>query len=263
MWKSRTILLPSLFRCRAWGGEDVYALGQGRIAADAPALVLGPGTGLGVAAVRQIQGRTQVIDSEAGHIEWSATNAQEWSIYQHFRRSYPRVSVERLLSGSGLEGIAEAIALHQDPSAAGREASTISQLATEGDCTLAREALEQFCAVLGSFAGDMALAFNAFGGVFIGGGIAPRIATFMQDSPFRQRFESKGRFRESNQSIATKIIMHPQPGLLGMAVCLAEGLGRLATENSHEYIERVTHHGPSYNHTKHTIRQPSHPGSGA
>jgi glucokinase len=121
-----------------------------------------------------------------------------------------------MISGDGLENIYQAIVVLDGLTLAPRSAADITKCALSGDCQIAREALAKFCAFLGSFAGNVALTFGARGGVYIAGGISPRIVDFMARSEFRNRFEAKGRLRPYLKTIPSYVIVHPAAAFLGL-----------------------------------------------
>ena len=126
------------------------------------------------------------------------------------------MSIERAISGPGLENLYRTITALDGVSVPARNPIEITDAALKEDCATSLMALETFCAMLGSVAGNFALTFRACGGVYIAGGILPRIAKFLAQSEFRARFEAKGRFRSYLEGISTNIIMHPNatfPGL--------------------------------------------------
>jgi len=134
----------------------------------------------------------------------------------HLRKRFGHVSAERAISGSGLENIYQAIAALEGFDIPLRNAAEITKKALSGECQLARRSLQAFCAFLGSFAGNVALTFGARGGVYIAGGISPRILDFLVQSDFRQRFEAKGRLRGYLAAIPTYVITHPAAALIGL-----------------------------------------------
>ena len=156
--------------------------------------VVGAGTGFGVGAVARGIGGSAVIATEGGHISFAPVDEIEVDILRILTQRFGRVSIERLLSGPGLANLRAALAqiegVRLDPIAS----EDIVRAADDGDALSAR-ALDRFCAIYGSVAGDIALVYGARGGVFLGGGIAPAIATRLQASAFRERFEAKGRFQ--------------------------------------------------------------------
>ena len=209
------------FEALAWSlpvleTSDLFTIGNGGADRTGSMAVLGPGTGLGVACHALNPAGEIVIASEGGHATLPATCRREDAIIEHLRNRFGHVSVERVLSGDGLVNLYEAIAAIDHLSAVPRSAASITSGAIEGECPKCREALDLFCAMLGSVAGDIALTFAAKGGVFIAGGIAPRIIDYLRDSQFRARFESKGRYKSYLANIATSVIILPDPAFLGL-----------------------------------------------
>jgi glucokinase len=195
---------------------DLYPLGGGAAVSGAPMAVLGPGTGLGVACCVPGSQRWVVIPSEGGHATMAATSRREDAIIDHLRRQFGHVSAERVVSGSGLENLYRAVIAIDGIEAPTRNAAEITNAALEGHCPVARAALDLFCAMLGTIAGNVALTFGARGGVFIAGGIAPRLTQFMARSEFRPRFEHKGRFQAYLAAIPSSIIVHPAATFMGL-----------------------------------------------
>jgi glucokinase len=178
--------------------------------------VLGPGTGLGLACFVPASPIPVVIASEGGHATMAATSPREDAIIDHLRQEFGHVSAERVVSGMGIEHLYHAVVALDEVDAPQRSASEITKAALDGDCPIARAALELFCAMLGTIAGNAALMFGARGGVYIAGGIAPRLTDFLARSEFRARFESKGRLRTYLASIPTSVIVHPAATFLGL-----------------------------------------------
>jgi glucokinase len=201
---------------------DLHSIGRGRAMVGAPMAVLGPGSGLGVAGLAVATGEPVVIASEGGHATMAPTTAREEALIAHLRAQFGHVSAERLISGPGLENIYRASAALDGVQVPPRNAAEITQAALSNACPIARAALDAFCAFLGTFAGNVALIFGARGGVFIAGGIAPRIVDFMTRSQFRERFEAKGRFRSYLEAIPTSIIVHPAATFVGLASLAGE-----------------------------------------
>jgi glucokinase len=195
---------------------DLARIGEGRSEAGAPMAVLGPGTGLGVACLVDRSERRVVVASEGGHATLAPICAQEDRIVNHLRKRFGHVSAERVISGSGLENIYRAIAAVEGVEIPVRNAAEITKNALSGECQLARRSLHAFCAFLGSFAGNVALTFDARGGVYIAGGISPRILDFLIRSEFRKRFEAKGRFQSYLEAIPSYVITHPAAALIGL-----------------------------------------------
>jgi glucokinase len=134
----------------------------------------------------------------------------------YLRKRFGHVSAERVISGSGLENIYQAIAALEGLEIPRRNAAQITKNALSGECQLCRRSLHAFCAFLGSFAGNVALTLGARGGVYIAGGISPRILDFLLRSEFRKRFEAKGRFQGYLEAISSYVITHPAAALVGL-----------------------------------------------
>jgi glucokinase len=182
--------------------------------------ILGPGTGLGVAQVLKVGDRTDVIETEGGHVDFAPLDSLEDGILVHLRRSFRRVSVERLVSGSGLVNIYNALAAIEGRAVTPPEDTAFWATALGGSDALAAAALDRFCLSLGAVAGDLALAHGAKG-VVIAGGIGSRLIDHLPRSGFSDRFIAKGRFERRMENIPVKLITHPQPGLFGAAAAFA------------------------------------------
>jgi glucokinase len=173
--------------------------------------VVGPGTGLGVALLMRGAEGDRVIATEGGHIEFAPLDRDEQRLRDDLAERFGRVSVERVLSGAGLGEIYRSYTGREPP-----EAAELWRLALTGTAPAARTSLERFCWVLGSVAGDLALAQGA-DAVVIAGGLGLRLADYLPQSGFAQRFVAKGRFQQRMDNLPVKLITHPQPGLLGAA----------------------------------------------
>lgn len=189
-----------------------------------PMAVLGAGTGLGVAHLIPVADKYLPLPGEGGHVDWAPQNEQEWFIQRQLAAQYGHVSPERLLSGPGLEAIYQALAAYQQMARPALTAGEIGQHALSDSCALAKAAVQQFYASLGSVAGDLALTLSTFGGVYVAGGIVPKLLPLLGSSEFRARFEAKGRFTDFNRQIPIFIVTAEQPGLLGAAVYLKQTL---------------------------------------
>lgn len=201
-------------------GDELYQVGGGEAEKGLPMAVTGPGTGLGLAALAFGASGPVTLETEGGHAHFAATDAVEMKIVEFLLNEMPRVSSERLLSGMGLENIYRALCAIAGESPQSITAPDISQAAVDGSDPRCREALERFCAVLGSYAGDVALTIGARGGVYIAGGIVPRFIDFFEASQFRRRFEDKARFEHYTSAIPTWVVMAREPGLLGTAAVI-------------------------------------------
>jgi glucokinase len=182
--------------------------------------ILGPGTGLGVAALLLGPAGPQVIETEGGHTDFAPLDVLEDRILAELRRSFRRVSVERILSGRGLMNLYEALASIEDRPAEIHDEKALWAAAMDGTDSLAAAALDRFCLTLGAVAGDLALAQGA-SAVAIGGGLGFRLKDHLPRSGFRDRFIAKGRFERHMDALPVKLITHPQPGLFGAAAAFA------------------------------------------
>lgn len=190
-------------------------------------VVVGAGTGLGVAYLISNEQGYSAHAGEGGHVSWGAKTEQEWFIYRYLKKRYAHISYERLLSGHGLENLYQALAALNQKDDTPIPAAQIIAMALANQSAIAQAAVAQFLAILGSYAGDLALTFAAFGGIYIAGGIVPRFISLLHHSNFRVNFEEKGRFSEFNKQIPTFIVTAEQPGILGAAVYLKQSLARI------------------------------------
>jgi len=186
--------------------------------------LIGPGTGLGVSGLLPDgHGGWMPLQGEGGHVTLAGVTPRENAVLEQIGIRYGHVSVERVVCGQGLADIHRAIAVIDAPDAQPppMEAAAITAAALEGSDPACVEALSLFCAFLGNAAGNLALTLGAKGGVYVGGGIVPRLGTFFDASPFRARFETKGRFTAYLAEIPVFVI-HAQrsPALLGAARAL-------------------------------------------
>ncbi|MBD8526810.1 glucokinase [Pseudomarimonas arenosa] len=179
--------------------------------------VLGPGTGLGVSALLRRHGVSLPLVTEGGHAAFAPSNAEEVAIRDLLAERFGRVSYERLLSGSGLVNIYQALSqLHGRPTGSLEEPRQIRLASRDGNA-LASRAVQVFCSVFGAFAGDLVLTLGAWDGVYLTGGLVPKLLEELCEPDFRTAFEAKGRFSESLARVPTLAVLHPQAGLLGAA----------------------------------------------
>lgn len=183
--------------------------------------VCGPGTGLGVAQVFRHRGGYDIIATEGGHIDFAPLDTLEDSIVKRLRKTYNRVSTERIVAGPGIVAIYETLAEIEGRAVVRHDDKTLWNLAFEGKDSLAVAALDRFCLSLGAVAGDLALTHGPTG-VVIAGGLGLRLKDHLLQSGFGERFVAKGRFRNLMASIPVKLITHPQPGLYGAAAAFAQ-----------------------------------------
>ena len=196
--------------------DDIVQVGEGRPVEGEAIAVLGPGTGLGVAGLMRCGGAWTPIAGEGGHATLAPMDSREAAIIDILRRQYAHVSAERVLSGPGLVNLYDALCELAGKPAAPLTPERITDLYPGCD-PQARETVMMFCGMLGTFAGSVALTFGARGGVYVMGGIVPRIlGTFVQSS-FRERFEFRGRYRAYLSEIPTFVVTRPNPAFLGLA----------------------------------------------
>lgn len=202
--------------------EEKMHVGGGEPMEGFPIAVLGPGTGLGVSGLVRANSQHIPVVTEGGHVDFAPTTEQEIEILRFLLQRYQHVSAERLLSGMGLENIYLALASIRGVQVEKLKPAQISEAAFQHQDPLAQDTLDQFCAILGSVAGNCALTYGAQGGVYITGGIIPRMPEFFAQSSFRERFEAKGRFVNYMQLIPTYLMLASQPGLIGAAAAALE-----------------------------------------
>lgn len=183
--------------------------------------IVGPGTGLGVAALLHKRDGYDVIETEGGHVDFAPLDKLEDQILNELRRNFRRVSVERIASGRGLWNLYEALAAIEGKPTTFHDDRELWTAALEGNDSLANAALDRFCLTLGSVAGDMALAQGA-NSVVIAGGIGLRVADYLPRSGFCDRFIAKGRFERRMDEMPVKLITYPEPGLYGAAAAFAK-----------------------------------------
>lgn len=215
--------LPSLrIKDRRSIGKTLASAGYSAVDLHPNMAVLGPGTGLGVAGLIHNRQQWLPVAGEGGHINFAPANEEEIEIWRLLSKTYGHVSQERVLSGSGLKNLYEALSIIRKQPREERSPEEITEKGLSGECPICEQALVRFCSILGSFAGDVALTFGAKGGVFIGGGIAPRLLDFLQRSMFRKQFEAKGRYQAFLQTIPTYVITAPYAAFIGAARALSE-----------------------------------------
>lgn len=184
---------------------------------DSSIAVIGPGTGLGVSGLLQHGEHWVPIDGEGGHVSISPANTRECEILGVCWQRFPHVSAERLVSGMGLQNLYQSICQLENVEIEDLEPAEISALGLNGNNPHCTEALDIFCGLLGSVAGDLVLTLGAFQGVYIGGGIVPKLGSYFETSAFRERFEAKGRFRKHLEQVPAFVINAKNPALLGIS----------------------------------------------
>lgn len=224
---SRVALLNDLeamaYGTTALDAHEVVELQQGEPRPDGHAAVIAAGTGLGQAYLHRLDGRLRPAASEGGHADFAARTDREWQLVRALRTQYGRAEVEHVLCGQGLlnlhrfthdNGPCSATGALDDAEAAAR----VSQSAMTGACGACVEALGLFVEAYGSEAGNLALRAVATGGLFVGGGIAPRILPALQDGRFLAAFRAKGAMSALVARVPVRVILLAEVGLLGAAV---------------------------------------------
>jgi glucokinase len=209
------------FEALAWSlphlaANDLRMIGGREPKAHAPMVVLGPGTGLGVAAYLSGKHGGLVLSSEAGHATLPSGSLHEDAMIEKLRQQFGHVSAERALSGPGLQNLYYAISSLKLRTVSPRSAAEITQAAIAGSCAMSRAAVDTFCALLGMVAGNLALSFCARGGVFIAGGLVPHLRDYLPNSEFRSRFEGRGRMSEYLMAIPVFLILRDDPAFAGL-----------------------------------------------
>ena len=210
----------------ALGSDDSRAIGGGKAVAGAPIAVIGPGTGLGVSGLVPSADGWIPLATEGGHATLPAFDDRERTVIAWLAAKFDHVSIERAVSGMGLVNLATAIAALDGAPAPAADPAAITDAALDGSDPVAAEALSMFCAMLGTAASNLALSLGAKGGVYIAGGIVPKLGEAFDRSPFRARFEDKGRFGPYLAAIPTRVITRDEPALLGLATLARERIAR-------------------------------------
>ncbi len=205
--------------------QDLVQIGGSMPIENMPKAVLGPGTGLGVSGLIPSKTGYVPLAGEGGHVSFAPFDDAEVMIWQYAKKKYGHVSAERFLSGGGLGLIYEALAEREGVKRQKLTPAEISERALSGSSPLCRLTLDIFCAMLGTVSSNLALTLGARGGVYLCGGIIPRFIEYFKSSPFRNRFESKGRFDAYLAAIPVYIVLSEYPGITGAAVALSNHLG--------------------------------------
>jgi glucokinase len=206
------------------GGDDLVHIGGGTPVAAAPKVVLGPGTGLGVASlVATERGGWIVVPGEGGHADLAPSNERELAVVFHLIREFGHVSLERVLSGPGLETLYLALASLDGVGLKAKPVAVdIAAAARNGKDPLAVETVQLFTGWLGAVAGDLALTLDARGGAYIAGGIVPQWGELFDAKLFRRRFEAKGRMRSLLAPTPAYLITARDLAFRGLAALLGD-----------------------------------------
>jgi glucokinase len=184
--------------------------------------VLGPGSGLGMSGLIPSGTRWIPLIGEGGHATMAPANRREAAVLDHMRGQFDHLSAERCISGPGIVNIYNSAAAVDGVPAQQYTAAQITDAATAAADPRCREATDMFCAMLGTMASNLALTLGAQGGVYIAGGIVPRLGERFAQSPFRERFEAKGRLSSYLAEVPTYVVTHPLAAFLGCAASLRD-----------------------------------------
>ncbi|MEO6076767.1 MAG: glucokinase [Dokdonella sp.] len=183
-------------------------------------VAIGPGTGLGVSALLLREGAITVLATEAGHVGFAPNSTDQQEILRRLAARFGRVSNERLLCGPGLVNLYTVLAEISGSAVESLSPEQITARADDASCAICIRAVEQFCEVLGAVAGDMALAYAGWDGVYLAGGMSPALLPWLRRGSFRQHFNDKGRYAQIAAAVPIVVITHDEPGLLGAAACV-------------------------------------------
>jgi glucokinase len=177
--------------------------------------LIGPGTGLGVSGLLPLNNQWLPLQGEGGHCTLAVMSEREQRILDVLHQRYSHVSTERVISGPGMVNIYSAICTLEAQPTEELEPADITQRGLSGESRICREVLNVFCGLFGTIAGNLALTLGAHGGLYIGGGIIPRLGRFFASSPFRARFEDKGRYADYLAPIPAYVIHSEKPAFIG------------------------------------------------
>ena len=205
--------------------------------------VLGAGSGLGVSGLIPVADGYVALGTEGGHASFAPRDEREIVILRHGLTRFSHVSFERLLSGPGLELIHDALREHAGQAPQPLTAPEITRrglvASPDGSDMLCAESLQAFCAVLGTAAANLAVTLGAFGGIYISGGIVPRLGAYFDASPFRTRFEDKGRFSDYVRAIPTYVVTAENATLDGVSAILAAQLRTLQADTGSAILGQI------------------------
>ena len=201
--------------------SEVRQVGRGTAVQGAAIALIGAGTGLGVSGLLACEGRWIPIQGEGGHTAFSPADEREDAVLGVLRERFGHVSTERLASGPGLVNIYRALSVLDHDVPRELDPEDIADRGMRDEDPRCREALTLFCSVLGTAAANLVVTLGARGGLFIGGGIVPKLGDWFDRSPFRARFEHKGRFSSYVAAVPTYVILAENPALRGLAAAFA------------------------------------------
>jgi len=197
--------------------HELRQIGGGTAVPRTPIAVIGPGTGLGVSGLIPADDRWIALQGEGGHTAFSPIGDEEVGVLSWLQQRYSHVSTERVVSGMGLENLYQALCARAGVQPKPLTPDKITASALSDSDIQCKAALEMFCAILGSAAANLVVTLGARAGCYIGGGIVPRLGDYFARSPFRSRFETKGRFSGYVAAVPTYIILCETPALRGLS----------------------------------------------
>lgn len=207
--------------------HELKPVGRGRAAPGQPIAVIGPGTGLGVSGLIPAGEHWIPLQGEGGHVTLSVMNEREMAVFRQLHQRFSHVSAERVISGPGLVNLYDALCALEGVVPDVLTPPDITRRAKQASCRICLEAVNMFCALLGTMAGNLVLTLGALGGVYIGGGIAPSLGALFTSSPFRDRFEDKGRYADYLSAVPTCVIHSELPAFTGLVHAFDEPGPRL------------------------------------
>jgi len=196
-----------------------------------PMAVLGPGTGLGVSGLIPTGTDWIPLEGEGGHTSWSPANEREADVLKQLWNDYQHVSTERVLSGMGLVNLYVALSALNGKPAQSFAPADITAHALNASDSVCAEAVQMFCGILGSAAGNLVLTLGAKGGVYIAGGIVPRLGEYFLRSPFRERFENKGRYKSYLATVPAYVMTAKRPAFTGLVHAFTSAGPRIEVVN--------------------------------
>lgn len=217
-FEAQALALPHL------GADDLVPIGGGTPRPDATMAVVGPGTGLGVGLLVRARGAWIPVPGEGGHVEFAPGNAREAELAAAIAETEGRVSAETMLAGPGIARLHAAILKVDGKAPRGLDPAGVTAAAAKGEPE-ALEALGIFATALGRFCGDVALMSLPHGGLFLAGGIPPRVLPLLADGRFRAAFEAKPPYRSLMAGLSTRVVVHPLPAFVGLAAFARDPAG--------------------------------------
>ncbi len=204
------------------GDGQLIQVGNGSRLPQGNIAVFGPGTGLGVEHLTLTKNGWQTLDGEGGHVDFAPNDDIDLQIWRYLKSKFGRVSTEEVLSGRGLVNVYTALSLEHGQEPSLFDPAEITQAAQSKSDAVCELAVQQFCRIMGAFAGNLALNLCATGGVFIGGGVTSKLGDMFLQSDFRKYFEAKGAMADYVKPIPTYLINEPEHGLIGAKAYLKQ-----------------------------------------